>query len=158
MRLKVLLLMSVMTIGAALAQSPAADAIRAARAASNDALKRHDLAAFAASLDPDLVVVAGRGSFVPSRQAYLDLFAGDFQDPKALRYERITDTVDVNPDAPLAAEHGHWIGFGPAGQRWVGGTYLAMWRRSEAGWKIRSELFVLLQCFDTAACEQYRHR
>ncbi len=140
-----------------LPSSHAVEEIRAARQASNVALKRHDLQAFAASLDPDLVVVAGRGSFVPSRQAYLDLFAKDFTDPKALRYERTIDSVEVNPDAPLAAEHGHWTGIAPDGKPAVGGTYLAMWRKSDAGWKIRSELFVLLNCFDPAACERYRH-
>jgi len=152
------LVLSLLAMGGGIAQTPGADGeIRAARRASNEALKNHDLKAFAASLDPELIVVAGRGTFVPSRQAYLDLFAKDFTDPKALRYERLVDSIEVNEDAPLAAEHGHWAGINPNGRRAIGGTYLAMWRRSDAGWKIRSELFVLLTCYDPAACERYRH-
>jgi len=157
MRAKATVLMLFFIAGAATAQSSDTDAIRASRRASNEAIRQHDLKAFAASLDPELVVVAGRGSFIPTRQACLDLFAEDFKNLRALRYERVTDSVEANPDAPLAAEHGHWFGIAPDGEHVVGGTYLAMWCRSEAGWKIRSELFVLLNCFDQAACERYRH-
>jgi hypothetical protein len=35
---------------------------------------------------------------------------------------------------------------------------LAMWRKSEVGWKLRSELFVSLACKDKAACDAYRKR
>jgi len=134
----------------------AVDEIRAARRASNDALKRHDIEAFGASLDPELVVVTGGGTFVPSRQAYMDRLAKDFTNPDGFRFERTADTVDLGETGVLAAEHGHWVGFNRNGSRGIGGTYLAMWRKTDKGWKIRSELFVLLNCFDMAACEQYR--
>ena len=145
--------MSVMAMGQA---GSAVDEIRAARRASNEALKRHDIEAFGASLDPELVVVTGGGTFVPSRQAYMDRLAKDFADPKALRFERTAETVEVGETGTLAAERGHWVGFQHDGSRGLGGTYLAMWRKTDAGWKIRSELFVLLNCYDKAACEQYR--
>jgi ketosteroid isomerase-like protein len=154
-----ILMLCLCAANAAVAQSKSADsdAIRASRHASNEALRLHDLKAFSASLDPELVVVTGRGAFLPTRQAYLDSIAQGFANPEGLRFERLVDSIDVNPDAPLAAEHGHWVGIAPNGAHVVGGTYLAMWRRSKAGWKIRSELFVLLNCFDQAACERYRH-
>ncbi len=71
------LLLCFFTGSTALAQATPtdSDAIRASRHASNEALRQHDLKAFAESLDPELVVVTGRGSFVPTRQAYLDLIA-----------------------------------------------------------------------------------
>ena len=134
----------------------AVDDIRAARQASNEALKRHDIEAFGASLDPELVVVTGGGTFVPSRQAYMDRLAKDFTNPNAFRFERTAETVEVGETGTLAAERGHWVGFQHDGSRGLGGTYLAMWRKTDAGWKIRSELFVLLNCYDKAACEQYR--
>ena len=134
----------------------AVDEIRAARLASNEALKRHDIQAFGASLDPELVVVTGGGTFVPSRQAYMDRLASDFTNPNGFRFERTAETVDVSETGVLAAEHGHWVGFQHDGNRGLGGTYLAMWRKTDAGWKIRSELFILLNCYDKAACEQYR--
>ena len=134
----------------------AVDEISATRRASNEALKRHDIQAFGASLDPELVVVTGGGTFVPSRQAYVDRLAKDFTDPEAFRFERTTEAVDLGETGLLAAEHGHWVGFQRDGSRGIGGTYLAMWRKTDAGWKIRSELFVLLNCYDKAACERYR--
>ncbi len=130
--------------------------IRAARQASNEAIQRHDMKTFATSLDTDFIMIRGNGVLIPSRQAYIDLFAHDFADPKAVRYERIPDKVEISNAAPLAAEHGHWIGTRPDGSRAYGGTYLAMWRGTEAGWKIRSELFVVLVCDDGPSCAGYR--
>ena len=143
--------------GLATAQTTASsDEIKAARRTSNDALLHRDLKAFGASLDTDFVMVDGSGAFVPSRQAYLDAFAMDFADPKAVRYERIPDKVEISDAAPLASEQGHWIGQRPDGSKAYGGTYLAMWRKTASGWKLRSELFVLLNCYDAAACGRYR--
>jgi ketosteroid isomerase-like protein len=130
--------------------------IRAARKASNEAIRRHDIKAFAASLDTDFSMIRGNGVAVPSRQAYLDQFAHDFSDPQAIRYERVADKVEISSAAPLAAEHGHWIGTRADGSPAYGGTYLAMWRKTEAGWKIHSELFVVLVCNDGPACAGYR--
>jgi ketosteroid isomerase-like protein len=140
--------------------------IRATRQASNKALKQHDIQSFAASLDTDFVMVRGNGVLVPSRQAYIDTFTHDFANPKAVSYERIPDKIDLSTAAPLAAEHGHWIGMpGRSGRSGsaatnstpaYSGTYLAMWRKTQSGWKLRSELFVVLTCADQAACATYR--
>ena len=130
--------------------------IRAARQASNEAIRRHDIKTFATSLAPDFVMIRGNGVLVPSRQAYIDVFTQDFANPNAIRYERIPDKVEISNAAPLAAEHGHWIGTRSDGTRAYGGTYLAMWRRTEAGWSIRSELFVMLFCDDGPSCAGYR--
>jgi ketosteroid isomerase-like protein len=149
----------ILTIFGAAAQAqsdPAEREIRAARRMSNEAIRRQDLQVFAASLDTDFVMVRGNGVLVPSREAYIDLFRHDFADPNAVRYERIPDKVEISTAAPLAAEHGHWIGTHRDGTRAYGGTYLAMWRRTEAGWKLRSELFVVLVCEDGPSCAGYR--
>ena len=138
-----------------MAQSPESE-IRAVRKQSNDAIKRHDIKAFAESLDTDFVLTRGNGAFIRSREAYVDLFAKDFADPKAMRYERIAGKIELSSAAPLAAEHGNWTGTRPDGSRAYSGTYLAMWRKTDAGWKIRSELFVVLTCEDEAACAAYR--
>jgi ketosteroid isomerase-like protein len=130
-------------------------AIRAIRVESNHAIQQGDIAAFTASLTSDFVMVRGSSAFA-SREAYVSAFAQDFKDPGAIRYERVTDKVELSQAAPLAAEHGHWIGRRPGGGEAYGGTYLAMWRHTDAGWKIRSELFVVLTCADEAACSAYR--
>jgi len=137
--------------------------IRATRQSSNEALKHHDIQSFAASLDTDFIMIRGNGVLVPSRQAYIDTFTHDFANPKAVTYERIPDKIDLSTAAPLAAEHGHWIGrprrSGSAATNSTpaySGTYLAMWRKTPTGWKLRSELFVVLACGDEAACAAYR--
>ncbi|MGA8938875.1 MAG: nuclear transport factor 2 family protein [Acidobacteriaceae bacterium] len=125
---------------------PTAEAlIRAARARSNRGIAERNAHMVAESLDKDFVVIIGDGTFVPSRDAYLALFKQDFANPThSLRYERIPDTIDVSTADPLAAEHGHWIGFTSTGATAYTGTYSAMWRRTPSGWKLRSELFVTL--------------
>jgi len=133
------------------------ETIRSIRAASNKAIKASDIAGFAVSLEPGFVVVTGNGSFL-SREAYIAAFAKDFEDPHSVRFERIVDSVELSSSVPLAAEHGHWVGRLAGGPVIFSGTYLAMWRRSENGWKLRSELFVSLACSDADACESYRKR
>jgi ketosteroid isomerase-like protein len=140
------------------AQGPSdRDLIRDIRNASNQAIAAGDATNFAASLDEDFVVVTGNGSLL-SREAYITAFAKDFEDPQSIRFERIVDSIEISDLVPLAAEHGHWAGRISGGQVLFGGTYLAMWRRTERGWKLRSELFIALACKDTAAGESYRGR
>jgi ketosteroid isomerase-like protein len=129
------------------APSPANDEaeIRAARVFSNQSIKRRNLLGAGDSLAENFVAVIGDGSFVPSRAEYLKLFQQDFNSPKtSLRYERITDSVQVSASKPLAAEQGHWIGTDVNGNVVYTGTYMAMWEHSKDGWKIRSELYVNL--------------
>ncbi len=149
----------IFVVGCTVARSqpnPAEAEIRATRQASNEALKRRDIKAFAQSMDEDLVMIRGNGDFTPSKQVYIERFTRDFADPKAVRYERIPDKVEISDAAPLASEQGHWIGTHADGSRAYGGTYLAMWRKTPAGWKIRSELFVVLTCYDGPSCAGYR--
>jgi ketosteroid isomerase-like protein len=129
--------------------------IRKIRKESNRAIVHGDIAAFTESLTDDFVMVRGSGAFA-SREQYVAAFSDDFKHSDAVRYERITDRVELSKAAPLAAEHGHWIGRNASGRAVYGGTYLAMWRRTDTGWKIRSELFVVLTCADPAACSVYR--
>ncbi len=137
--------------------SPDENLIREMRSASNVAIAAGDSKTFAMSLDQDFVVVTGNGMLL-SREAYVAAFAKDFEDPHSVRFERITDSIEVSRSVPLAAEHGHWIGRLAGGPAIFTGTYLAMWRKVADGWKLRSELFVSLECKDAAACESYRRR
>jgi ketosteroid isomerase-like protein len=122
---------------------PAELEIRALRVASNRAIAARDLPAVAASLADDFVVIIGDGTLL-TREAYLEAFAHTFAQSVLLRYERIADSIDLSASLPLAAEHGHWVGSLPDGRVLFTGTYMAMWRKAEARWKLRSELFVSL--------------
>jgi len=119
--------------------------IRAARAFSNKSIVRRNVLGVGDSLAADFVAVIGDGSFVPSREAYLRLFKQSFDAPKtALTYERIADTVEVSATESIAAEHGRWIATHSDGSVAYTGSYMAMWRHTTEGWKIRSELYVTL--------------
>jgi ketosteroid isomerase-like protein len=151
------LLLSVASASCVAKAAPDEESIRSLRGASNKAIEASDIAGFAASLEPGFVVVTGNGSFL-SREAYIAAFAKDFEDAHSVRFERIVDSIELSSSVPLAAEHGHWVGRLPGGPAIFRGTYLAMWRRSESGWRLRSELFVSLACSDADACESYRKR
>jgi len=139
----------------AAAATPDEAAIRAAREQSNRAITQKDLAAFARTLAADFVMVRGSGAFVASRQAYIDLFRDDFANPTAITYKRMPEKIEISSAAPLAAEHGRWVGANADGTIAYRGTYLAMWRRTGDGWEIRSELFVVLSCGVGDACKSY---
>ncbi|AFL90069.1 ketosteroid isomerase-like enzyme [Terriglobus roseus DSM 18391] len=120
-------------------------AIRRARDESNRAIARRDLAGVGDSLGEDYVGVIGDGTFVGSRAEYLRLFREGFNYPKqSMTYVRTPEVVDVAEDRTLAAEHGNWVATIPSGAVVYTGSYAAMWRRTAAGWKIRSEIFVTL--------------
>lgn len=129
--------------------------VRAERAKSNQAIVAKDIKTFGETLADDFTATRGNGGAVASRQAYIESFTAMFQDPKAVRYERVTEKVEMSSAAPLAAEQGRWMATLPGGRKAYGGTYLAMWRKGAAGWKLRSELFVVLRCDDAAACKDY---
>lgn len=130
--------------------------IRTLRERSNRALAARDIKTFAESLAPDFVIIRGNGVMVPSRQAYIERFEAEFKNPKAVLYERIPDKIEISSAAAIAAEQGHWTATLPNGKRAYTGTYMAMWRRMENEWKVRSELYVVLHCDDEASCAGYR--
>jgi len=154
LRIAVVLLVVAAARPSAAAPSDAA-AIRAAREQSNRAIAQKDIDAFARTLASDFVMVRGSGAFVASRQAYIDQFREDFASGTKITYRRTPDRIEVSSAAPLAAEHGHWVGLNADGTVAYRGTYLAMWRRTDAGWEIRSELFVVLACGVGDACKSY---
>ena len=129
-------------------------AIRSLRAASNQAIQDRNLTAFGETMLPDMEVTRGSGTHVSGRDSILASVAVQFKDSAFLGYVREIDRIQVSATAPLAAEHGHWTGRfrRPDGVQTITGTYLAMWRNTESGWKLRSELFVSLACTGSAAC------
>lgn len=130
--------------------------IRALRNQSNRAIQARDLAAFGQTMSSDIEVTRGSGSHVSGRDSVLASVSVQFKDPAFMGYVRTTERVQVSKSGPLAAEHGHWTGrFKRSdGVQTITGTYLAMWRKTDAVWKIRSELFVSLDCTGSADCEK----
>jgi ketosteroid isomerase-like protein len=116
--------------------------IRKARAHSNRSIQRRNLLGVGDSLAEDFVAVIGDGTFVSSRKIYLQLFKAEFDSKDFLSYERTPEMVEVA--ASLASEQGHWTAARTDGTITHRGSYMAMWRHTPEGWKIRSELYVTL--------------
>ena len=138
----------------ATASAPEAD-IREVRARSNKAIAAHDLDAVTATLTPDVVVTGGNGGVNVGRDSVRAVFRRNFADTTFIDFLRTPDSITVSTARPLlAAEQGHWMGrFHTAnGLEDIGGVYLAMWRRTSEGWRIRSELFVSLTCHGPRMC------
>ena len=129
--------------------------IRDMRGRSNRAIAAHDLETVIAALAPDVVVTGGNGGVTIGRDSVRAVFRRIFADTSFIDYLRTPDSITVSTARPtLAAEHGHWMGryHTANGIEDIGGVYLAMWRRTTEGWRIRSELFVSLTCHGPRMC------
>jgi ketosteroid isomerase-like protein len=125
--------------------------IRAARAAFNAAIARHDVAAIGTFLEEGFRVSASSGEFFDSRQAMVDAFAARFAEFKDALYVRTPDAVEVSTKGVYAAETGRWVGTWttPDGPFRTGGRYAAYWRKSNGRWLLHAELYVPLFCVGT---------
>ena len=125
-----------------------ASAIRDLRAASNDAIARHDVDAVLSFLDDDFVITISTGAIERSRNAHGESFAAHFEDFPDVVYVRTPEEIIVSRSYPLAIEHGTWTGSRTTrnGKLENGGEYTAAWRKEDGVWKIYSELFVALHC------------
>ena len=131
------------------AQAPSDEAlIRRARAASNQAIARHDVPAIAAFLADEFQVSASNGTFMRGREEMGSAFAARFAEFTDAVYVRTPDTVEVNRAGTVAAETGRWTGSWttPGGPFRTGGRYAASWRKVAGEWLIHAELFVPLFC------------
>jgi ketosteroid isomerase-like protein len=139
----------------AFAQGPDEGMIRAARTRYNQAIARHDTAAIAMVLLPEVVQVTSTNAVSTSRDSTLARMAGLFASRPDVVYVRMPERIDVNTAWGQAAEEGAWTG------RWtqadgvtrVGGRYFAKWRKVGGRWLLLSEVFVQTSCFGTSYCE-----
>ena len=147
-------LFSIAATGALFSSAPAplklsddAADIRAARAAQNDAIASHDLERVAAFWVDDVQVTAGLGFTLHGRDAYRQAFLAD----TGMIYRREPGEVNVSANWPVAWETGAWTGRrGQRGAPLLAGRYAAQWFKQGGRWRIRSEVFVALECSGVA--------
>lgn len=132
--------------------------IRAARAAFNAAIERHDIEIISALFLPDYVLVTGRSDLVRDHAANVALWRSTFRADPSFKCERTPDDIEVNAAWGLAQETGHWIctqtvADGPGR---YSGVYAAKWQRAaDSGWRLQSEVFTTLNCEGPpAACRR----
>lgn len=125
-----------------------AEAIRALRLQSNEAIARHDAEAIGSFLDEDFVITISTGAIERSRDEHISSFEQHFAEFPDVVYVRTPSSITISTDYPLAIEQGTWIGKRTTrtGKLENGGEYTAAWRKTDAGWRIYTELFVALYC------------
>lgn len=130
----------------------AIDAVRAQRAAFNEAIVKKDIEAMAATMHESIILVTGTASEVfTGRAAQLSLWQRDFESPRRAVYVRTTDCVRVSEIFPVALETGHWRGVREGqedggAKSFAAGVYAAKWRRVDGTWLLESEVFATEVC------------
>lgn len=113
--------------------------IRAARAASNAAIARHDAEGVARYWMKDIVVISGEGGQYIGKSILLKTFKQMFASSPSV-FERLPAEVIIADSGILAWESGSWNYKGET----LRGNYSAMWRKINGVWLTQSELYVSL--------------
>lgn len=118
------------------------DAIRARRRLTNKLIAAHEAARLKPFFAPDIRLIAGDGALILGADAVVEAFAAQFADPDFVTYVRTPQGVELDAQGVRAAEHGRWTADWKGSE--MGGTYLAVWRKSLGQWILESELYVTL--------------
>lgn len=121
-------------------------AIRAARAAFNDAIARRDPDAIAAFFLPSYHVVTARSMQRNGKEDSVRSWADMFDRDSTATYGRTPDEIHVNEEWGMAEEHGRWTGTLMAndGPMELAGVYAAKWHHTAEGWLLQAEIFTPL--------------
>jgi ketosteroid isomerase-like protein len=140
---KRLLLLLVLLYCARYSTAQSADAqIRDARAASNEAIARHDASGIVRTMMPDYSIVTGRGQHMQGRDSMLVFWQKTFNAMPGVAYHRQPLSIVISQNDSLAWETGRWTAEHSYS---TGGNYSAMWRKTGNAWKLAAELFVSLK-------------
>jgi len=128
--------------------------ISALRDASNAALARHDLLAYAAMMANDYIVLPGSYGRPVDKQKICDALRRDFSSGDLTLIVRSPEQIQISFNGRRAAERGSWVTLRRKqdGEMCVEGMYQATWINGEEGWSLLNESFVTLSCSGSAAC------
>ena len=115
--------------------------IRSLRAASNEALAKHDIDGMSKYWLDDLVLVRGNSSHLTGKDTIVAAWKKLFNENPKVNYIRTPIQIRISNNDTLAWETGTWKAFNSYSN---GGTYSAMWKKTNSSWKILAELFVSL--------------
>jgi len=128
--------------------------IRAARADSNAAIARHDLAGIAKHWLPNVSIVTSTGAHDDTKPGNAGRMGAQFTRRPDTVYVRTPSTIEVFAAWEVASERGEWTGrwTEPDGVVDIRGTYLAHWRKVNGTWLIQAEVFVPTSCTGSRYC------
>ena len=115
--------------------------IKSLRAASNEAIAKHDLNELAKYWLDDLVLVRGNSSHLTGKDTIVSAWRKQFMENPKVAYVRTPSEIIISSNDSLAWETGTWKAVNSYSG---GGKYSAMWKRTNSSWKIMAELFVSL--------------
>lgn len=140
---KTLALLSLLIVTSCCVTAQSAESqIRKARAASNDAIARHDAAGIVRDMLPDYSIVTGRGQHVNGKDKVYAFWQTTIKTMPGVTYVRTPTSVVISKNDSIGWETGRWTAVHSYSN---GGNYSAMWRRSGDNWKLAAELFVSLE-------------
>ena len=116
--------------------------IKSNRAASNDAITRHDVDGIAKFWLNDFVQVIGRGTYQTGKDSIVASWKALFNSNSQVVYIRNPKEITISDNDTLAWEQGKWIGIHSYSK---GGNYAAMWIKRNGSWMLKAELFVSLK-------------
>lgn len=128
--------------------------IRTARAESNQAIARKDLAGLSRHWLPEFHMVSSTNEQSAGRDVARARFRDIFASRANVVYVREPDRIEVNQQWGQAAESGHWTGrwSDSYGSTRVGGVYFAKWRKVNNQWMLLAEVFVQTSCSGPRYC------
>lgn len=114
-------------------------AIRASRAASNQAIVKKDVAGAARFWADDFVQIAGDGSRSAGKKKIVKEWTDMFSHSSPV-FERLPEEIIISSDGKSAWERGKWVYKNDI----YHGSYAAMWHKIRGVWLTRYELYVSL--------------
>jgi Domain of unknown function (DUF4440) len=155
-----IVLFAVLLSAAAAKSAVAADdpvaTVRALRAESNAAIAARDAKRLRKIFTDDYAGIQGTSGALDSggdatAQSYADV---EFKDPTFVRYQRNPGSVQRAKSGKRIAESGRWEGIWRKadGLMVKSGVYLARWVPTDGTWRLKSELFVTLDCRGSVSC------
>jgi len=116
--------------------------IKSNRAASNNAIAKHDINGIAKYWLDDFVQVIGRGIYQTGKDSITASWKALFNSNSQVAYIRNPEEIVISDNDTTAWERGQWIGIHSYSK---GGNYAAMWIKRNDNWMLKAELFVSLK-------------
>src|SRR5450432_1753981 len=115
--------------------------IKSLRTASNEALAKHDIDGMSKYWLDDLVIIRGNSTHLTGKDTIVAGWKKLFNGNPKVNYVRVPTQITISKNDTLAWETGTWKAFNSYSN---GGSYSAMWKKTNNSWKILAELFVSL--------------
>ncbi len=134
-----LLLVCILKTAVAQKDAEAEKYIRSARAASNAAIAKNDIAGVAKYWKADYVEISSDGSVISGKEAVMADWKKMFEKYPSIRFERQFQQIEFDRTGTVVIEKGILVYTSPNNYK---GYYTALWRKVDGVWVTQMENFV----------------